>query len=88
MKNQPSRATRGDRQLPLDHLRPGGRREGEPDAPGPDDLRRGQSEGGAEPAAPTTPGAGHADAISGKATRSPAAVATRDHLEGSEQGPM
>jgi len=42
----------------------------------------------APPAAPATEVAiGDADAVRGKATRSPAEVATRKHLEGSEQGP-
>ena len=52
---------------------------------------RGETGGGetedAAPAEQVTPGGGEADAVRGKTTRSPAAVATRPHLEGSEQGP-
>jgi hypothetical protein len=40
-------------------------------------------------AQPATEGArGEGDAVKGKATRSPAEVAKRPHLEGSEQSPM
>jgi hypothetical protein len=73
MKNRPSNANRGPRQQPLDHLKPG-------------DRARNENED-AQPAAPSTPGAGDAEAVRGKATSSPAATATRPHLEGSEQGP-
>ena len=96
MKKRSSQATRQARLAPLDHLRPGGRPETDADrgdgpaqAEGPRegaDLR--ERADSAEPAEPVTPGAGDAEARRGKATRSPAAVATRRHLEGSEQGPQ
>ena len=81
---------------PKDHLGPGGApRGGEPDTEKADD--RGEGVGAdrpygagaaAVPADPRdVPGAPDA-AARGKATRSPADVATRPHLEGSEQGPM
>jgi hypothetical protein len=76
MNNRTKRATRGPRQAPLDHLRRGGRPRTEEDSAPP------------EPAEGTTPGGDEAEAIRGKATRSPAEVSTRRHLEGSEQGPM
>jgi hypothetical protein len=97
-----SRRAGAGRQVPLDHLRPSGRRAD--DARGvdnaqvrdsSDDAQRrantdpgGQPDRPAEPAEPLTPGGGDADALRGKATRSPADVATRPHLEGSEQGPV
>lgn len=88
MKNRPSQATRRARLAPLDHLRPGSA----PRAEGDDGDAREQAQGrpmeGAEPAEPVTPGAGDSEAARGKATRSPAAVSTRRHLEGSEQGPQ
>ena len=87
MKNRPSQATRRARPAPLDHLRPGGAARTEADdsdAPTRADERPFE---GAEPAEPVTPGAGDAEALRGKATRSPAAVPIRRHLEGSEQGP-
>jgi hypothetical protein len=109
MKNRPSKAARGARQVPLDHLRPGGRHPSDPDRspaadrkasdpPSAEDLAASGAEpatsGGpptgaepSEPSEPATPGAGDADAVRGKATGSLAAVATRPHLEGSEQGP-
>ena len=88
MKNRQSQATRQARLAPLDHLQPGSRPQGETDdAAQPAEPQQGQLEG-AEPAEPVTPGAGDAEAVRGKATRSPAAVATRRHLEGSEQGPQ
>ena len=62
--------------MPLDHLR-----SDERVAPGPEGAP-------AEPAAPSSPGNADGDAVRGKGTRSPAAVATREHLEGSEQGPV
>jgi hypothetical protein len=88
MKNRPSQATRRARLAPLDHLKPGSRPrteggEGNPPTPAQD-----QQLEGAEPAEPVTPGGGGAEAMRGKATRSPAEVATRRHLEGSEQGPQ
>jgi hypothetical protein len=93
MKNRPSKSTRGARQAPLDHLRPGGRPRTDSDAAGqatgPDSNRtaRVSDPRPAQPAEPATPGSGDADAMRGKATGSPAAVATRPHLEGSEQNP-
>jgi hypothetical protein len=100
MKNRPASTNRA-RQVPLDHLRPGGRHPSGPTGaeteaaggtgPGPvDPSGPGKSTEGApaaEPAEPVTPGRGDADAARGKATRSPARVGTRPHLEGSEQGP-
>ena len=87
MKNRPSRNSSGQRQVPLDHLQPGGRH---PSAPTGDATTAADSTGPgpAIPSEPATPGQGEADALSGKATRSPAETATRPHLEGSEQGPM
>ena len=88
MKNRQSQATRHSRLAPLDHLRPGSRpstQADDGDAPTP---AQHQPLEGAEPAEPVTPGAGDAEALRGKATRSPAAVSTRRHLEGSEQGPQ
>jgi hypothetical protein len=88
MKNRPSQATRRARLAPLDHLKPGSspRTEaGEGNVPTQAQDRQLE---GAEPAEPVTPGAGDAEALRGKATRSPAEVATRRHLEGSEQGPQ
>ncbi|HUG29608.1 MAG TPA: hypothetical protein VMQ65_03720 [Candidatus Limnocylindria bacterium] len=41
----------------------------------------------AQPAEDIASSPNQADVISGKATKSPADVATRPHLEGSEQGP-
>ena len=116
MKNRPSQTSRPPnraRQVPLDHLRPGGRHpsgptgaeteaaggtgpgpvdpagpgkstEGAPTASSSEDAPSGRA---AEPAEPVTPGRGADDAARGKATRSPAEVATRPHLQGSEQGP-
>ena len=88
MKNRPSQATRRARVVPLDHLKPGGRgrtEADERDAPTQSDQPPLE---GAAPAEPVTPGAGDAEAVRGKATSTPAAVATRRHLEGSEQGPQ
>jgi hypothetical protein len=88
MKNRPSQATRRARLAPLDHLKPGSRpRIGAGESNTPTQAQERQLEG-AEPAEPVTPGAGDTEAAKGKATRSPAAVATRPHLEGSEQGPQ
>jgi hypothetical protein len=88
MKNRPSQATRRARLAPLDHLRPGARpRTDDADANAPIQSEERQDEG-AEPAEPVTSGAGDAEALRGKATRSPSAVSTRRHLEGSEQGPQ
>lgn len=41
----------------------------------------------AQPAEDVATSPNRADAVTGKATKSPADVATRPHLEGSEQGP-
>lgn len=87
MKNRPSQATRRARLEPLDHLRLGNaQRTDAGDGDGPTQAQHRPIEG-AEPAEPVTPGAGDAEALRGKATRSPAEVATRRNLEGSEQGP-
>ena len=87
MKKRTSQAARRARLAPLDHLRPGSTSSQADDtgAPAQADER---PLVGAEPAEPVTPGAGDTEALRGKATRSPAAVATRRHLEGSEQGPQ
>ena len=66
-----ARQSRTPRQVPLDHLRRGEQR------PVAD----------SETAIPLPPPADDPDAARGKDTRTPAAVATREHLEGSEQGP-
>jgi hypothetical protein len=92
MKNRPSQATRRARLAPLDHLRAGGRPQADAEkSEAPTQTQPTQAQDrpleGAEPADPMTPGAGDAEATRGKATRSPASVATRRHLEGSEQGP-
>ena len=87
MKNRPSQATRRARLAPLDHLRPGSRPPTDVDDSAAPTQAHERPLEGAEPAEPVTPGAGHAEALRGKVTRSPAAVATQRHLEGSEQGP-
>lgn len=75
------------------HLKPGGLRANEsadegatkaPAANGPDEQA---SQRSAQPAEDVATSPNQADAITGKATKSPADVATRPHLEGSEQGP-
>jgi hypothetical protein len=75
------------------HLRPGGMRAGEETsaaaAPRQDpaaETPRAGDPASAKPASETAKGP--VDAARGKATRSPAEVATRPHLEGAEQGPM
>jgi hypothetical protein len=88
MKNRPSQAARRARLAPIDHLRHGGAQRPEADDAGAPTQADERLFEGAEPAEPVTPGAGDAEALRGKATRSPAAVATRRHLEGSEQGPQ
>jgi hypothetical protein len=88
MKNRPSQAARQARLAPLDQLRPGSVPRAEAEASDTAPQAEGRPLEGAEPAEPVTPGAGDAEAVRGKATRSPAAVATRQHLEGSEQGPQ
>jgi len=87
MKDNPSRSSRGPREVPLDHLQPGGRHPSDPTGDRTT-AAGGTGPGAADPSEPTTPGRGEADAISGKATRSSAETATRPHLEGSEQSPM
>ena len=88
MKNRSSQAARQARLAPLDHLRPGGaQRTGRDDRVSEPQATERPFEG-AEPAEPVKPGAGDSEARRGKATRSPAAVATRRNLEGSEQGPQ
>lgn len=81
---------------PKDHLGPGGTpRGGDPGAEtvigGSEGVGAGPQNAGGATAVPAdprdVPGAPDA-AARGKATRSPAEVATRPHLEGSEQGPM
>ena len=77
---------------PKDHLGPGGasRSASSSAEEAPKDRQRPQGAGVASPV-PAEPGgeAGSTDAAArGNATRSPAEVATRPHLEGSEQGPM
>jgi hypothetical protein len=76
---------------PKDHLAPGGkpRGDGSEDTQAPTEQTAPEG-AGTESAIPAEPGgeAGSTDAAArGKATRSPAEVATRPHLEGSEQGP-
>ena len=88
MKNRQSQATRRAPLAPLDHLRPGSAPRTGTDDSAPPQQAQDRSLEAAEPAEPVTPGAGDAEAVRGKATRSPAAVATRRHLEGSEQGPQ
>ena len=88
MKNRPSQATRHSRLAPLDHLRPGSAPRADADDGNAAKQAHERSLEGAEPAEPVTPGAGDTEAARGKATRSPAAVSTRRHLEGSEQGPQ
>jgi hypothetical protein len=93
MKNRANTVTGGTAPAPLDHLGPGGRGRSEPDGVAaearPSGTARTEVEDtdSAQPAEPPTPGGGAAAATRGKATGSPAAVATRPHLEGSEQGP-
>ena len=88
MKNRESQATRRTRLAPLDHLRPGSTPRAETDDADAPKQAHDRPLEGAEPAEPVAPGAGDAEAARGKATRSPAAVGTRRHLEGSEQGPQ
>lgn len=75
------------------HLKPGGVRANEsagapateaPSSNTPDEQAPRRS---AQPAEDVATSPNQADAITGKATKSPADVATRPHLEGSEQGP-
>lgn len=76
------------------HLKPGGVRANEPEAEQTSKpTREGVSADQATPAISAQPAEdiatspNRADAVTGKATKSPADVATRPHLEGSEQGP-
>ena len=82
MTNQGNARSRG-REVPLDHLRPGERQRSADAA-----ARDADASPNAQPAEPRSPGGAEEKAVRGKATRSPAEVATRPHLEGSEQGPM
>lgn len=87
----------GQRPLLQGHLRPGGVRAGETTPTETDEATSSPTAGSAEPpaepaGAPTAQPAtevaqSEADVVRGKATKSPAAVATRPHLEGPEQGP-
>jgi hypothetical protein len=75
----------------LDHLPPGGERATEPTGE-PTESVGGTGPAPADPSIPAQPaettGVGvEGEAVRGKATRSPADVGTRPHLEGSEQGP-
>ena len=94
------RDTPGQRPLLQGHLRPGGRPVDNTGAPGETDAQAKGADSRAErpepvkiePAAenvePAAEGvAGPDDVVRGKATRSPDEIATRRHLEGSEQGP-
>jgi hypothetical protein len=85
MNDRSSRRKGGIRQVPLDHLRPGST---PPTAAGsgPPDALLDEDQRAPEPAEEGSSGTD--DLIRGRATRSPAAVATRRHLEGSEQGPQ
>jgi hypothetical protein len=68
------------------HLKPGGVRPREtPSDAG--EARASADERSAQPAEDVATSPNEADAVTGKATKSPADVATRPHLEGSEQGP-
>ena len=68
------------------HLNAGGVRPGDASS-----EAAGQPNGGsnrsAQPTEDVAVSPNQSDAVSGKATKSPADVATRPHLEGSEQGP-
>jgi hypothetical protein len=72
----------GQKPLLQGHLRPGSRPVQEAEPAAPDAAGTSPSE---QPAEPT---AGSGEAAKGKATKSTARVATRPHLEGSEQGPV
>ena len=79
------------------HLKPGGLRADESAGEGAGEQPTAPVEGGsadqapsrisAQPAEDVATSPDQADAVRGKATKSPADVATRPHLEGSEQGP-
>ena len=77
----------GQKPLLQGHLKPGGvpavDRSGDAVAK-KDEARPARS---AQPAEDLGTDSNHAEAARGKATKSPADVATRPHLEGSEQGP-
>ena len=83
----------GQKPLLQGHLRAGGVREQDGSSPGgpPPDGAGTEAQPpehvGAEPAEDLSAAGNTDDAIRGKATKSPAATATRPHLEGSEQGP-
>jgi hypothetical protein len=78
----------GQKPLLQGHLRSGGVRPDDGSTPGgpPPDAAAVPNEG-AEPAEDVSAAGNTDDAVRGKATKSPAATATRPHLEGSEQGP-
>ena len=86
----------GQRPLLQGHLRPGGVRAGETAPTETDEVAASPAAGSADAAAEPTAAAtaqpatevaqGEADVVRGKATKSPANVATRPHLEGPEQG--
>ena len=74
----------GEKPFLQGHLKPGGAKPGGAPA--------GDAPGESKPATDAAPaeqpsGDASSDAVSGKSTKSPADVATRPHLEGSEQGP-
>jgi hypothetical protein len=77
----------GQKPLLQGHRKPGGVRPA--DAPGGEATPGGETppDRSAQPAEDLASSANDAEATRGKATKSPADVATRPHLEGSEQGP-
>ena len=74
----------GEKPFLQGHLKPRGAKPGGPAAP-----EAPANPGPVTEAAPAEQPSGDtaSDAVSGKSTKSPADVATRPHLEGSEQGP-
>ncbi len=76
----------GQKPLLQGHLRVGGAGAGET-GDGAAPTVEASSERSAQPAEDVPTSANEADAVRGRATKSPADVATRPHLEGSEQGP-
>jgi hypothetical protein len=82
---QPRLDQPGQKPLLKGHLQPGGVRPGETPREGGEQLPADARS--AQPAEDVATSSNQADAVSGKATKSPADVATRPHLEGSEQGP-
>jgi hypothetical protein len=78
------------------YLKPGGLRANEsadeqateaPAAPAANSPDEQATQRSAQPAEDVATSPNQADAVTGKATKSPADVATRPHLEGAEQGP-